>query len=65
MTSKAGLETNGSQLAQTSKKSIFASGFCSSLAILASENMSALEAQRKPIHKTKLRQSMQNLKQWL
>ena len=48
-------------LPQTSKNSILASGFCASLAILASENLWALEAQRKPfktkfqiVHKTKL-----------
>ena len=33
-------------------------GFCSFLAILASENIWALEAQRKLIHKTKLSLSM-------
>ena len=38
--SLTGLKTNGSQLAtDCSKKSILASGFCSSVAILASKNM--------------------------
>ena len=60
---QTGLETNGSQLA--TQKSILANGFCSSLAILAIENMWALEAQRKPIHKMKLSQSVQNVKHWL
>ena len=46
-----GLKTNSNQLATvlSSKNSILVSGFCASLAILASENLWALDALRKPI----------------